>query len=134
MYRPVPERTHLAQIETLHRAAAHRCVFKPSARNFDQTQIQQLCSVMTRHAVSDRPTTDILKRHKLRLSQFANRIRNFAHCNKPFQLIQHNNHTRWNKQELYQMFQFEHLFEIQRDNLGRDHRAEAMPPDRASRG
>lgn len=61
MYRPVPERTHLAQIETLHRAAAHRCVFKPSARNFDQTQIQQLCGVMTRHAASDGPTTDILK-------------------------------------------------------------------------
>lgn len=27
------------------------------------------------------------------------------------------------------MFQFEHLFEIQRDNLGREHRAEAMPPE-----
>lgn len=112
MYRPVAERSHLAQIETFHRAAAHRCVFKPSARNFDQPQFKQFRCVVNRHAVPDRTTADVLKRYQFRLPQFANCIRNFAHCEKPFRLIEHNNLTGSKMQELYQMFHSDLFFDF----------------------
>ena len=108
----VPERSHLAQIEPSDSPASQRSVFQPSARNVDQTQFKQLGCVMTRHAVSDGTAADVLKRHELRLSQFANCIRNFAHCHKPFRLIEHEHLTGLKMQELYQMFHSDPFFEL----------------------